>query len=85
MLFTVARRQCFANTVVFCSFVVKLKKVTMCVSVSFCVCFCNAKKKPATIVQTVMSNVVTGKQCKPLLFFQECNERFFACKRLLIL
>lgn len=63
---------------------VKLKKVTMCVSVSFCVCFCNAKK-PATIVQTVMSNVVTGKQCKPLLFFQECNERFFACKRLLIL
>lgn len=56
----------------------------MCEFVSFCVCFCNAKK-PATIVQTVMSNVVTGKQCKPLLFFQECNERFFACKRLFIL
>lgn len=63
---------------------VKLKKVTMCVSVSFCVCFCNAKK-PATLAKTVMSNVVTCKQCKPLLFFQECNERFFACKRLFIL
>lgn len=63
---------------------VKLKKVTMCVSVSFCICFCNVKKR-ATLAKTVMSNVVTGKQCKPLLFFQECNERFFACKRLLIL
>ena len=56
----------------------------MCEFVSFCICFCNVKK-PATLAKTVMSNVVTGKQCKPLLFFQECNERFFACKRLLIL
>lgn len=63
---------------------VKLKKVTMCVSVSFCVRFCNAKK-PATIVQTVISNVVTGRQCKFLSFPKECNGRFFACKRLLIL
>ena len=56
----------------------------MCEFVSFCIRFCNAKK-PATLAKTVMSNVVTGKQCKPLLFFQECNERFFACKRLFIL
>ena len=56
----------------------------MCEFVSFCICFCNVKKR-ATIVQTVMSNVVTGKQCKPLLFSIECNERFFACKRLSIL
>lgn len=56
----------------------------MCEFVSFCIRFCNAKK-PATLAKTLISNVVTGRQCKPLLFFQECNGRFFACKRLFIL
>lgn len=64
---------------------VKLKNRLQCACPSVSAYAFATQKKPATIVQTVMSNVVTGKQCKPLLFFQECNERFFACKRLLIL
>lgn len=34
------------------------------------------QKKRATIVQTVMSNVVTGKQCKPLCFLKNVTNAF---------
>lgn len=56
----------------------------MCEFVSFCIRFCNAKK-PATLAKTLISNVVTGRQCQFLSFPKECNGRFFACKRLFIL